>query len=204
LTDESRKALWRVLNILLPHYPSDEQRYLMRMHIESCMQQGRWPNAFTARDIAILCRPNDPRRSAELEQQILDACERCVKLKRRIAPNDGLLRTDLHALDLASLKVPKNSPLRDWLPESMWEEAAAPSKDSATGRKELQICAIEAATDELNLPRMSIPTGGKRSIKDECLKDRHLFTKDGFDDAWQVAVDQKRIRMLKHDLYSRR
>ena len=54
-------------------------------------------------------------------------------------------------------------------------------------RRNKQIAAIITQANELDYPLAAIPYGGKRKIKDACLKDLSLFTDAGFDHAWKEA-----------------
>lgn len=78
--------------------------------------------------------------------------------------------------------------------------------DAGLTRREMQIRAIESAIKKLNLPAMSIPTGGKKKVETECKRASNLFGGgiDPFKEAWQEAVKQKRVRTVRHNEYARR
>ncbi|MBN3730903.1 hypothetical protein [Burkholderia sp. Tr-20390] len=88
-------------------------------------------------------------------------------------------------------------------PDTLQEDA--PNMAGLT-KRERQIQAIEAITDELHFARMNIPDGGKQQIKIACKATRaDLFGAgdDPFKAAWQEAVNQERIRMANHEKYAR-
>lgn len=91
--------------------------------------------------------------------------------------------------------------------DSATEDVPPPPPDIGLSKRERQIRAIEASADALGFERMSIPDGGKQQIKARC-KSGYAKTKlfgngdDPFRDAWQEAVDRRRIRMANHDRYS--
>ncbi len=61
------------------------------------------------------------------------------------------------------------------------------SETGATKRSDNQVDAIVKQAIAFGYPPLSIPYGGKKKIKDVCLKDLNLFTDDGFDHAWKKA-----------------
>lgn len=48
---------------------------------------------------------------------------------------------------------------------------------------------------------LAIPTGGKKRIKNTCLKDVRLFTESTFDSAWKVARTRGLVEMLENDKF---
>ncbi|NMF99557.1 hypothetical protein GPA27_19450 [Aromatoleum toluolicum] len=71
-------------------------------------------------------------------------------------------------------------------------------------RRGKQIAVILEAIGRRGWNAMRIPTGGKGEIKSDCLTDARLFTKSGFDRAWQAAINAGHLRMENHDTYARR
>lgn len=74
-------------------------------------------------------------------------------------------------------------------------------------KRERQVMVIEAVARQLGYPALHIPTGGKSLIQEECRRratDLFGGGKHPFLDAWKVAVEQRRVRMAKHDQYARR
>lgn len=59
-------------------------------------------------------------------------------------------------------------------------------KRTAGGHRDQQIARIKEVAAELNVDWRSPPHGYVKRIKEECLKDRKLFTADGFDHAWKA------------------
>ena len=85
--------------------------------------------------------------------------------------------------------------------------ADANQQNGKLTKREQQICAIEAVVRELGLAAMQIPTGGKQRVRAICKsKYAHLFGagNDPFKEAWQAAVTQNRVRMLKHTQYAKK
>lgn len=85
---------------------------------------------------------------------------------------------------------------------------ALPEQTTSTrlSKRENQIRTIEAAISKLGLNAMRIPTGQKNNVRDECKRASKLFGAgiDPFKEAWQEAVNQKRVRMDKHTAYARK
>lgn len=79
-------------------------------------------------------------------------------------------------------------------------DKAEPSK------RERQIRAIESAISNLGLSSMKIPTGEKNNVRAECKRISDLFGGgiDPFKEAWQEAVNQKRVRTVRHKDYARK
>ena len=63
------------------------------------------------------------------------------------------------------------------------------------GRRDKQISSIIQQAEAFEYSPLSIPYGGKKKIKDECLKDSALFTDSSFDHAWKEARRQKMIEV---------
>lgn len=79
-----------------------------------------------------------------------------------------------------------------------------PEGEAGLTKRERQIVAIIEAAIAAGYNPMSIPLGGKGTLKDACKESRSdLFGygDDPFKDAWQVAVTQNRIRTANHDQY---
>lgn len=75
---------------------------------------------------------------------------------------------------------------------------------SGLSKRERQIRAIVAAAVEHGFDVLSIPVGGKGEIKRKCMTlHPELFGvgPDPFKEAWQKALDQKRVRTTNHDRY---
>ncbi|MBP6367219.1 MAG: hypothetical protein KBA82_04500 [Nitrosomonas sp.] len=68
-------------------------------------------------------------------------------------------------------------------------------------RRKKQIAAIIKQANELEYPLLSIPYGGKKKIKDACLKDLRLFTDASFDHAWKEAKKKGLIEVDNIDSY---
>jgi hypothetical protein len=97
------------------------------------------------------------------------------------------------------VKVGAVSTVIEQTPRQPWNEPGL-------NRRERQIRVIEALADEFNYPRTAIPDGGKLLIEKEC-KSRHInlfgVGDDPFKESWQKAVSETRIRMMKHEQYSK-
>jgi hypothetical protein len=100
--------------ILARHY-SPCERDSMIGNIESHIQKGKWPKAFHAPDLARLFYPNDDAKAATF----LNKMNRAIKAgELRPLPGGVFLPgvlTDWQDCD----PVPKDSPLRHWLPPFM-------------------------------------------------------------------------------------
>ncbi|SNX60693.1 hypothetical protein SAMN06296273_2163 [Nitrosomonas ureae] len=68
-------------------------------------------------------------------------------------------------------------------------------------RRNKQIAAIIEHANALEYPLMSIPYGGKKKIKDTCLKNFSLFTDSSFDHAWKEAKRKGLIEVENIDSY---
>lgn len=90
---------------------------------------------------------------------------------------------------------------------SIEQTPAQPWTETGLGKRERQIRIIEFLVGKFQFKCLSIPDGGKMKIGKEC---KESYTKffgvgdDPFKDAWQEAVRQCRIRMKKHEQYSRK
>jgi len=73
-------------------------------------------------------------------------------------------------------------------------------------KRERQIRIIEIVISSFGLDAMSIPKGQKKLIELECKKVCKLFGAgpDPFKEAWQEALDQKRVRTAHHNDYRAR
>jgi hypothetical protein len=117
---------------------------------------------------------------------------------------------EAHAGDLNAWLL-QNEPRIAWRfpfpPESSSSDISPSAGEIGLSKRERQIRAIETAADEAGIPRMEVPTGGKKKLQSICKK-RHseLFGAgdDPFKEAWQEAVDQKRLRMKDHDKFATR
>jgi hypothetical protein len=69
------------------------------------------------------------------------------------------------------------------------------------GRRERQIDKICKMAKSFEYDLLDIPEGGKAKIKAECLKDRSLFTVDGFKRAWNTASKDKIISIRDKEKY---
>lgn len=78
------------------------------------------------------------------------------------------------------------------------------ARDAGLSKREKQIRAIELAIATLGLSAMSIPTGEKNNVQAECKRVSTLFGGgiDPFKEAWQEALNQKRVRTVRHSQYS--
>ncbi|MGK5072366.1 hypothetical protein [Janthinobacterium sp. ZB1P44] len=79
--------------------------------------------------------------------------------------------------------------------------------DAVLSRREMQIRAIEAAAAAQGYDVVSIPTGGKTILRNQCREsNRVLFGggSDPFNDAWKVAITSSppRLRMADHNKFS--
>jgi hypothetical protein len=86
------------------------------------------------------------------------------------------------------------------------EMPAQPWTETGLGRRERQIRIIEFLVGKFQFKCLSIPDGGKMKIGKECKESYTQFFgvgDDPFKEAWQEAVKQCRIRMEKHEQYSR-
>lgn len=114
---------------------------------------------------------------------------------------DAKSRTEDHVNDL-----PTAAPAESGQPgagAAQLTEAAEP--DTGLSKRERKIRAIEQMADELKLPRMEIPLGGKKKLESACMSRwSALFGagKDPFKEAWQAALDARRIRTKDHAKYS--
>lgn len=91
--------------------------------------------------------------------------------------------------------------------ESAIEQSPAqPWTETGLGKRERQIRIIEFLVGKFQFKCLSIPDGGKMKIGKECKESYTQFFgvgDDPFKEAWQEAVKQCRIRMEKHEQYSR-
>ena len=130
LSKESADALRQCLRILAPHYEPGVRR-TMAGQVESHITEGKWVPAWHLKDIARLFYPNDQQRVAAMESQILAAME--SKELQSTPKNQSFLASDLAAW-IDCPPVPKDSPLRYWLPEWMLEtEPPAAKGEAGTG-----------------------------------------------------------------------
>ncbi len=75
------------------------------------------------------------------------------------------------------------------------------TQEKKQGRREQQINFIIETAQTLNYELLAVPEGGKKAIKAECLKNKSLFTADGFDHAWQKASTEKIISIKDKEKY---
>ena len=100
--------------------------------------------------------------------------------------------------------------LGDDAPEGMLEQVSIQNEGLTEqnvpieiGRRDQQIAEILRVAKDLNYTDlMVIPEGGKSMIKNECLKNTSLFTKDSFKKAWQEANNRKLISMKDKHKYT--
>lgn len=83
---------------------------------------------------------------------------------------------------------------------------AAVEEASEPKRGERQVLAILEEAKRLSIDPLAVPRGGKKALKDACLRDTALFTDSGFDHAWKnaIAEDPPRLRVTNHDIYARK
>ncbi len=70
------------------------------------------------------------------------------------------------------------------------------------GRRERQHQMILNVICKLGYTPLEIPTGGKKVIKDICLKQSQLFTPDGFEHAWKAGAAKGLFKLLDSNKYS--
>jgi hypothetical protein len=84
-------------------------------------------------------------------------------------------------------------------------EARSKRKDAAEpSKRERQIQAIVEMALAQGFDVLSIPRGGKSTIRTQCMKTLPLLFgagPDPFKEAWQEALDQNRVRTADHDRY---
>lgn len=119
---------------------------------------------------------------------------------------------EAHASDLDAW-LRENEPRIQWrfvqLAEAGLEGSGTTTSAAEEGlsKRERQIRAIEMEADQNAIPRMEIPTGGKKTLRATCKRNhRDLFGvgDDPFNEAWKDAVAQKRLRMKDHDKFASR
>lgn len=142
--------------------------------------------------------------------------EGCIKATSEIHRSDQSIDTALTFIRksdwLAWCRISKQSRFVEFadlfegnLP--LGQISTQPWDEPGLTKREQQMRAIEAVTDDLKYNRMSIPDDGKQAVKRKCLSEHpNLFGAgvDPFKEAWQEAVNQKRIRMMNHEQYSKR
>jgi hypothetical protein len=163
---------------------------------------------------------------ADLERRTLKLCDKLVAAVRRgelvVRDADDWLPRELASheaepgapsLRLAKVLVwevddwleSKGSFLRFLPDEKPESESVESSGEEELSRREAQVRYIAETVSALGFDPMAIPDGGKAKTRLKCkLEQPRLFTDAGFDEAWSVAVTQKRVRMAKHDLYAGR
>jgi hypothetical protein len=164
--------------------------------------------AITERDAAIAVAEANIARAAQAESDTRIA-------EAAAANSEAGKRAAVAAARRMQLEKAKNSPTRH--ATNVPQEPGAKSgpanmentqnlEESGLTRMERKIRAIEEATARMGLPVMCIPTGGKTTLRKECLKSLpQLFGSSGqFDDAWKSAVAQTRVRMANHDEFAAR
>lgn len=124
LTTDEANALRHCARILAPYYTS-ERRGVMISGVEDFIQRGKWPRWYM-KDIARLFYPHDREQEAHMESLMLAAME----AKELSGIGESVGATDLAAW-ISCPPVPKNSPLRFWLPEFMHETDLPVKKSSA-------------------------------------------------------------------------
>jgi hypothetical protein len=77
-------------------------------------------------------------------------------------------------------------------------------KEDKRPKVDKRIDSILEVTEKLGYPPKQIPRGGKSAVKQECLKDRHLFTDSTFDQAWKKASTERLIQVKDVDKFRRR
>lgn len=125
---------------------------------------------------------------------------------------DCFIHTDNPAqIEILHPSSPSPSIIQQIAPNNEVEvEPATPFDEKAEAgltKREKQIRVIEKLADELQYPRNAIPVGGKKILMHECKEKRSdIFGAgdDPFLEAWQLAVDTKRIRMKHHESYARK
>lgn len=87
--------------------------------------------------------------------------------------------------------------------DSLEGRATLIAENDALTKRERQICIIEVVIESFGLSPKSIPKGQKKLIEQECKRLCKLFGAgpDPFKEAWQAALDQKRIRTAHHNDY---
>lgn len=180
LPTDSADAFRQCLRILGPRYSPDQRRAQVR-NAESCIARGEWIAAFDAKDVALLFFPHAPAREAEFLSQMEKAAE-----ARELVPfsTAGLRR--LLPSDLASWPqcppVPKNSPLRYWLPAWMHEKpqhTATPAPvvaESASGGDEWKAKAKARAVEIIERERKRDLYPPQLDVADEIARE---FRRDG-------------------------
>lgn len=170
LSKESADAFRECLRILAPMYGSHE-RLVMARNVESYIAQGKWIPAFHLKDIARLFYPKDPKREEVMRLQMLAAIQ-TKELQSTPNEQDGFLASDL-AIWLGCPPVPRDSPLRYWLPEWMQEPAetdtlSAPASTPQTTTNKLRWddAKLRALYEESILPGVTqISLGEKYGVK---------------------------------------
>lgn len=107
-----------------------------------------------------------------------------------------------------SASLPVSTPQAAPAGEPVMLSASMPKQtdDAGLSKRERQIRVIESAISTLCLSCMKIPTGEKNNVLAECKRTSDLFGGgiDPFKEAWQEAVNQKRVRMVRHNDYARK
>ena len=78
--------------------------------------------------------------------------------------------------------------------------ASEPDLDIHTRRGQ----AILQAIQQRSWNPLSVPKGGVKAIKSECMQNAKLFTESIFDRAWKASVKAGRVRTANHDTYAKR
>lgn len=185
LTKESADAFRQCLRIIAPHYEPSVRRTQV-LNVESYIAKGEWIPAWHLKDIARLFYPNDPQRVGAMEAQMLAAME--SKELQSSPNNQAFLSGDLVAW-IDCPPVPKDSPLRFWLPEWMQESKmpATPSKKEKPilqqqfQEQEIMRVIRDLSYDPKNLP---IQEPGKPGVKSE-VRRMLSFSPGVFNKAWE-------------------
>jgi hypothetical protein len=120
LPKEEEDALRQCLRILAPHYSAEKRRGMVE-GIEGFIRRGKWP-AWDLKDLARLFYPHDQKQEAHMESLMVTA----MAAKELSGIGDSFRASDLSAWADCP-RVPKDSPLRFWLPECMHEGNPAPA-----------------------------------------------------------------------------
>lgn len=94
--------------------------------------------------------------------------------------------------------LPEDCLLTSWVPGRI---ASDQGNSHEVGRRQKQINKILAVIESFQFDPLQIPYGGKQEIKTECLKDKSLFTEDGFKKAWMEANKKELIRLINKEKF---
>jgi hypothetical protein len=145
------------------------------------------------RDAAIAEAEAEKVRAAQADA---DKCEAIVAAAKSDAVKRAVVAT------ARRMKLEKGSAPPTAAPLAL----AKPKDDAEPSKREKQIRAIVATALELGFDVLNIPRLGKGQIKKQCLASQPgLFGAgpDPFRDAWQKALNERRVRTLDHNHYTR-